>query len=107
MRPSLRNGPPSTRVALTAVYWTSAEIARLENSIQHLEASNVELRVWAGIKGPEDGTATTTVDDDDDDEQLDEDSKREFAEAVRGNEETMCVVGPIVVSSLCEKIERS
>ncbi|TKA56711.1 hypothetical protein B0A53_01906 [Rhodotorula sp. CCFEE 5036] len=70
----------------------TGEIARLENSIQHLEASNVELRVWAGISSagkPDDGTATTAAAVDDDDEQLDEDSKREFAEAVRENEETV------------------
>lgn len=83
-----------------SVQWTNAEIARLENSIQHLEASNVELRVWAGISStgkPDDGTATTAAAAavDDADEQLDEDSKREFAEAVRENEETMCVVGPV------------
>ncbi|GAA5977548.1 hypothetical protein JCM10908_005012 [Rhodotorula pacifica] len=59
----------------------TGEIARLENSIQHLEASNVELREWAGI-----GTATTTSTQDD---EIDEDSKREFAEAVRENEETI------------------
>ncbi|KWU42165.1 hypothetical protein RHOSPDRAFT_5488, partial [Rhodotorula sp. JG-1b] len=71
----------------------TGEIARLENSLQHLEASNVELRAWAGIESsagkPEDGTTTTTTTTTDDDEQLDEGSKREFAEAVRENEETI------------------
>ena len=102
---SLRR-PSHVQGRVDSVNWTDAEIARLENSIQHLEASNVELRVWAGIEcsagKPEDGT-TTTAAVDDDEEQLDEDSKREFAEAVRENEETMCVVG---VVSLSGKVTR-
>ncbi|GAA5822551.1 hypothetical protein JCM11251_006376 [Rhodosporidiobolus azoricus] len=54
----------------------SNEITRLQNSIQHLERSNDELREFAGDGGGED-------------DEVDEESKAEFEAAIRENEETI------------------
>ncbi|POY69888.1 hypothetical protein BMF94_7112 [Rhodotorula taiwanensis] len=57
------------------------EIARLENSVQHLEASNVELKQWAGM--------TTGAETAESHDEVDEETRREFAEAAHENEETI------------------
>ncbi|GAA5860657.1 hypothetical protein JCM3774_006242 [Rhodotorula dairenensis] len=62
----------------------TGEIARLENSMQHLEASNAELRLWGGLSPVDDDDRTSAAAED-----FDEDSKRDFAEAVKENEETI------------------
>ncbi|GAA5907178.1 hypothetical protein JCM6882_008384 [Rhodosporidiobolus microsporus] len=53
----------------------SNEITRLQNSVQHLERSNDELRAFAAGGG--------------EDDEVDEESKGEFEAAVRENEETI------------------
>jgi predicted transcriptional regulator len=53
-----------------------AEVARLQNSIKHLERSNEELQAFCKEA---------------DEEELDEETKREFDQSVKENEETMCV----------------
>ncbi|GAA6017163.1 hypothetical protein JCM10207_002557 [Rhodosporidiobolus poonsookiae] len=57
----------------------SNEIARLQHSIQHLERSNDELRRFAAGEGDGDG----------EEEELDDETRREFEESVRENEETI------------------
>lgn len=64
-----------------------AEIARLENSIQHLKSSNVELKAWAG-EGPD---AAGGGGGNGDADEVDEETRREFALAVQENEENMYV----------------
>ncbi|BGP50034.1 hypothetical protein JCM10450v2_005942 [Rhodotorula kratochvilovae] len=57
----------------------SNEIARLQNSIAHLERSNDELRAFVRGEGEEE----------DGDEGLDDETKRELEDTVRENEETV------------------
>ncbi|ORY76863.1 hypothetical protein BCR35DRAFT_292372 [Leucosporidium creatinivorum] len=52
----------------------TAEVARLQNSIKHLERSNEELKTFCSEA---------------DDEDLDDDSRREFEQSVKENEETI------------------
>lgn len=52
----------------------------MENSIAHLERSNVELRAFARGEGDAEGEA------------LDDDTRREFGDTVNENDETMCVL---------------
>lgn len=67
------------------------EIARLENSIAHLERSNQELR--DAVREEQAGT------------DVDEDAVREFEAAIKENEETMCVHS--VVISFLGGVERA
>ncbi|GJN92832.1 hypothetical protein Rhopal_005870-T1 [Rhodotorula paludigena] len=64
------------------------EIARLENSIQHLERSNRELRAFLEPASSGQG-ASPAVGADEEDDELDEETKAEFTASVKENEETI------------------
>ncbi|GAA6050572.1 hypothetical protein JCM3770_001468 [Rhodotorula araucariae] len=68
---------PRARTRADAARALHTEIARLQNSIAHLERSNGELRAFVRGEGDDDGDS------------LDDDTRREFEDTVRENEETI------------------
>jgi len=86
---------PAKRAKLTYAPHAHAEISRLENSIAHLERSNVELAAF--VRGEDGG----------DGEELDDETRREFEDSVKENEETMCVPCPLSRSSGRARRERA